>query len=141
MRRRLIVLGMLACGWMFAENRPEVLNAERAWARAIASSDVKALDTLLDEQLIYTHSNGALDTKASYISKIGSGAMRYLKADFSKIETFDVTADVVMSRSELAVETVLSGKPMKANLVLLHVYRRTAGTWRLIGHQSAKLPQ
>ena len=45
--------------------------------RAMVDADVPALDLLLDEVLVYTHSDGSRDGKSSYLRKVGEGLMRY----------------------------------------------------------------
>ena len=46
-----------------------VLGLEQQWEDALTYSDVAGLDKLYDETLIYTHSNGKVDTKTSYIER------------------------------------------------------------------------
>src|SRR5947207_14980942 len=54
-----------------------VLGLEQQWEDALTKSDVAALDKLYDETLVYTHSNGKVDTKTSYLAAIKAGAVKY----------------------------------------------------------------
>ena len=51
--------------------------AELARFKAQTSGDLKALDALLGDDLIYTHSSAAVDSKASYVESMRSGALKY----------------------------------------------------------------
>lgn len=50
-----------------------MFEVERRRSRAMIESDVATLRNLLDDDLVYTHSNAAMDNKASYLSKVESG--------------------------------------------------------------------
>src|SRR5581483_7355512 len=50
-----------------------VLRLEQQWEDALTKSDVSALEKLYDDSIVYTHSNGKVDTKESYLVAIKSG--------------------------------------------------------------------
>ena len=59
--------------------------------RPSLAADAAALDELLADSLLYTHSNGAVDTKASFIDALTSGRLKYravrrLEADVKTYE-------------------------------------------------------
>src|SRR5262245_59172540 len=74
----------------------EVLKLEQQWQDALLKSDAAALEKLYSDKLVYTHSNAAVDGKASYVAKIKSGASKYesLKRDDIKVVVIDDTAIV-----------------------------------------------
>ena len=51
--------------------------AELARFKAQTTGDLKALDALLGDELVYTHSSAAVDSKASYVESMRSGALKY----------------------------------------------------------------
>ncbi|WP_321957424.1 nuclear transport factor 2 family protein [Paraburkholderia bannensis] len=67
---------------------------------AMLAADTQALEALLDEALIYIHSTGARDSRASYLEKLASGAMRY------EAVTLDVSDVIVRERFALLSGTM-----------------------------------
>ena len=51
----------------------EFLDLEDKRFGAMIKSDFKALDTMVHEQLLYTHSSGNTDTKPSWLDSMKSG--------------------------------------------------------------------
>jgi hypothetical protein len=59
----------------------EILALEEKRFAAMVSGDLGALDALLHQDLVYTHSSAVVDTKASYLEAIRTGKtlrLRYL---------------------------------------------------------------
>ena len=56
-----------------ADVEREVLEADAGRVKALLENDFVALEALLGDDLTYVHSNGHLDTKASYIEGLRSG--------------------------------------------------------------------
>ena len=56
----------------------EILDLEDKRFGAMIKGDLKALDTMAHEQLLYTHSSGNTDTKASWLEfdEIGKGEVQ-----------------------------------------------------------------
>ena len=57
--------------------REAILRLEQEWQDALIAADVAALDRLYAETMIYTHSNGSVDDKKSYIESLRSGKAKY----------------------------------------------------------------
>src|SRR5258706_9537054 len=61
------------------DSERDVRTAQAARIAAVVGQDVNRLGTILDETLIYGHTTGATDTKASYLDRVRTGSLRYLK--------------------------------------------------------------
>lgn len=129
-----LVLAGLAYG-----QESEVRAAERNWAKAVTAGDGGGLQKLLGDQLIYTHSSGVLDTKGSYISKILSGRQKYEGADYQETTVKFYGATAVLHARVHMWGTNPSGK-FDDRLIMLHVWWNDGGQWRLVAHQTTKLP-
>jgi hypothetical protein len=77
MRSSLFLLVLLAAPWAAAQdssnasaNETRILVLENAWGQAEKLHDVKALDGLLDNALVYIRYNGAVWTKAEYLASL-----------------------------------------------------------------------
>ena len=114
-----------------------ILQAEKDWAQAALAADVATLDKLLSDDLTYCHATGAKDTKSTYLEKIRTGRPKYLELEFEKLEA-KVSGDVAIANSTVRMRSVSAGTEQTVKLVLLHVYVKQQGQWRLLAHQSSK---
>lgn len=114
--------------------RHELSELERRRYRAMIESDVAVLRDLLDDDLVYTHSNAAMDDKASYLSKVESGYFRYEKIAIEE-ESSQVIADVALLRGRMKARVFLDGVPMTLDNRFLAVLRKRDGAWRLLSYQ------
>ena len=71
------------------EARKEVAATEAAFHEAVLGSDVKKLESLLDESFIWTHRAGEQMTRRQLLDELESGELKY-----SKLETNNVTVSV-----------------------------------------------
>lgn len=112
--------------------------AEKSWASAITHNDFATLEKVLAEELIYTHSSGRTDTKREYIDSMKTGRVKYesLTYESSSVKVLGQTA---LLSAKATVKLVSGGKPQELKLSFLHVYMNQKGSWRMVGHQSARL--
>ena len=61
----------------------EILDLEDKRFGAMIKGDFKALDAMVHEQLLYTHSSGNTDTKPSWLDSMKSGRTKYKAANCS----------------------------------------------------------
>jgi len=118
----------------------QVMEADQDWAQATTKGDSAALDRILHEELIYIHSNGEADTKAQFMDNIKTGKRRYESIDLKnpRVRVFGSAAVVT---STAAIKTSMQGKAgPPANLAFLHTYIKDKGRWRMVAHQSTRLP-
>lgn len=115
-----------------------VLSLEQKWEDALTKSDVSALEKLYDDTIVYTHSNGKVDTKESYLSAIKSGATRYqsMTRDDLKVSIYGHTA-VVTCHWE--VHVLARGNKIDTNARYLHVYVEQPNGWKLVAHESTRI--
>jgi ketosteroid isomerase-like protein len=115
-----------------------VLRLEQQWDDALTKSDVSALEKLYDDSIVYTHSNGKVDTKESYLSAIKSGATQYqsMTRDDIKVSVYGHTA-VVTCHWE--VHVVARGNKIDTNARYLHVYVEQPNGWKLVAHESTRI--
>lgn len=72
-----------------AEAKEEVAAVETALHQGILAADVKKLESLLDENFVWTHGAGEQMTRRQLLDRLGSGQLKY-----SKLETNQVTVSV-----------------------------------------------
>ena len=69
--------------------RKDAAAAEAVFHQAILTADIKRLESLLDENFIWTHDSGQQTTRQTLLEQLGSGRLKY-----SKMENKSVSASV-----------------------------------------------
>lgn len=112
--------------------------AEARRYSAMKAGDAGALADLLDEDLVYTHSDGSSDTRESYLAKVTAGHFVYhnIDAPIDHVIEFDNTAILA---GRMVAEVVVGGEARRLANASLAVYRRRGGQWRLVAYQPTPL--
>ena len=118
----------------------EILALEDKRYAAMVAKNETALADLFAEDLVYVHSTGAVDTKASYIAAIKSGKFNYAKCDRFE-EKVRIYGDTALVTGRAVFEAVVEGTPKTLRLRYLNVWTKQGGTWKFTGWQSCPLPQ
>ena len=140
---RILITGVLAAllPVAIAQSGPadnDVRKAEEAWAAAVKASDASALEKLLANDLVYTHSTGNVDSKTNYLSKMKAGTQKYTDLQYSgmKVRTFNGTTGVV--NSQLRMIGATNGTPFDNTVYVIHVWVKQGGSWKLVAHQTTR---
>jgi hypothetical protein len=117
-----------------------VIETDKKRMTAMVNKDLAALSSLLGDDLHYTHSSAAIDTKQSIIDKIKAGGLDYKKMEPSKVKAREY-GDTVILTGEASVEVVSAGRPLKFGLAWTDVYVNRGGNWQMVSWQSTRLPE
>ena len=71
------------------DNAQMIIDLDRKRMNAMAHKDIATLNTLLSDNLIYTHSTARLDTKKSLIAAMESGTTVYTAVEPSDVKAQD----------------------------------------------------
>jgi hypothetical protein len=126
----------------------QIRAVENARYRALAENDLKALGTLLADDLVYIHSTGVAQSKTDFTKALASGALRYRKitAEPTAIRFYG-DVGVLNGRGTFEVTTRDGdvSRDLTANLIYTAVYAlRGEGLtrhWELVSWQSGNAPQ
>jgi len=114
--------------------------ADKARVAAMQSPDREKLSAIFSDDLRYAHSNGVVDTKASFIDILATGKTKYVGYDYEERNfTFPVPGIALMS-GRAHVKAVTATGEMDSVLSFLAVWREEKGQWRFLAWQSCKLP-
>ncbi len=120
-------------------NGQKIIELDRRRMSAMAAKDIAALNALLSDDLVYTHSSGRLDTKQSLIGSMQSGATVYSAVDPSGVKAQDFGECVVLTgAARIAVAS--AGKPNAFSVRFTDVYVNRGGQWQMVAWQSTRLP-
>jgi len=106
---------------------------------AQVNADARVLGQLLDEGLEYSHSNGDLDTKTSFIDALVTGTRDYISST-ATIETVRVFGDVGVIRGKAKV--TVGGKdrqPQDLHIGYTDIWLWKDGRWQMTAWRSARL--
>lgn len=108
--------------------------------KAMCEGDAAALQELLADTLVYTHSYGGADSKASYMDGIRSKKWQYRKIERPKehIELYGDACAVVTG--QVRIELLSEGKPKTLNSAYTNVWIKGARGWQMVAWQSTPLP-
>lgn len=119
-------------------NAGTVIELDRKRMTAMAEKDIPALQNLLCNGLIYTHSSARMDTKASLIGAMESGATVYTSVEPSDVVAQDLGGAVVLT-GVAAISVTAHGAPNSFRVRFTDVWQNQGGTWRMVTWQSTKL--
>ena len=139
---RTFLLAFLAAFTVFAASADEqqVLQAEKAWAAAVVAQDYGKLEAMLTPDLIYAHSTGIIDDKTQYLQKMRTGKQRYAGIEHAST-TVRMHGNSAIAHSHLRMHGTNAAGPFDDKLMMIHVWVKSNGTWRLAGHQTTRLTQ
>lgn len=116
----------------------KVLALEKQRFAAMVARDTVFLHRVLADDLLYSHTSGAVDTKASFIRSIGSGTLQYQQMELDDVASRTYKNTVVLNGS-MRIKVLFNGQVLEMKIKYLDVYRKNGKDWQLVGWQSAKL--
>ncbi len=122
-----------------ADAEAAVRAAEGRRGQALVAGDVPTLEALLADDLVYTHSSGRVDSKATYLEPLRSGRTRYTSfqpADLSVRLYGDTAVIRGTARSEAQVTTGTS----RTHLRFTAIWHRRADAWVMVAWHATRIP-
>jgi ketosteroid isomerase-like protein len=123
-----------------ADNAQMIIDLDRKRMQAMADTDIATLNTLLADDLIYTHSSARLDTKESLISNMQSGSTVYNAVEPSDVKAQDLGNAVVLT-GVARIRVTSGGKPNAFAVRFTDVYANKSGKWQMVTWQSTRLAE
>jgi ketosteroid isomerase-like protein len=121
-------------------NSDKVIDLDRQRMTAMAEKNIAALNDLIADDLIYTHSSARLDTKASLIGNMQSGSTVYTEVTPSNVVAQDC-GDTVVLTGQARIGVMSGGKPNAFTVRFTDVYANRGGKWQMVTWQSTRLPE
>jgi hypothetical protein len=117
----------------------EIRQLENRRFQAMLKVDAEELNRLLADDLTYTHSSGAVDTKSQLIDSLKSGERKYqaIEPQDLKVRLYG-SAAVVTGRARL--KTVSKRQESDFRVQFTDVYAKKNGHWQMVAWQSSRLP-
>jgi len=122
-----------------ADSKETIRLLESKRYRAMCEADAKTLDELLADSLVYTHSYGGADSKASYLDGIRSKKWQYQAVE-RPIEDIQVHGDCAVVTGQVRIQLLSGGQPKKLNSRFTNVWVKGKQGWQMVAWQSTPLP-
>ena len=106
---------------------------------AMAQKDIAALNKLISDDLVYTHSSARLDTKQSLIGAMESGKTVYTAVVPSDVKAQDLGDTVVLTGS-CRIGVNAGGRPNNFGVRFTDVWVNKGGQWQMVAWQSTRTP-
>ena len=100
---------------------------EDAHITAMCEQDDETLEGLLSEAMVYTHSSGSVDTKASFLDNVRNGPVQYRSVERSDA-TARLAGNTALFSGRAKIHVEFDGHPL--DLRYLAVWAQVDGTWR-----------
>lgn len=138
-----LILGFAGCptGSSRAQTsvRDEILATELRRFAAMVTQDTLQLRDMLDDALVYLHSNGLEESKAEHLQAVGSGRIRYrtMTRDQQQVRVRRY-GKVAIVNGLVRVDVLVDGVPYLVPLHYAAVYRKRKRQWLLLNWQSTR---
>lgn len=143
MKTLVIALNLLFLIQTYAAEDPKLAalqTADKARVVAMQSPDREKLAAIFSDDLRYAHSNGIVDTKASFIDILTAGKTKYVGYDYEEQQFTFPAPGIALMTGRAHVKAVTATGEMDSVLSFLAVWREENGQWRFLAWQSCKLP-
>lgn len=116
-----------------------VADIEKQRFAALVSKDYTYLDKVLAEDLIYCHSNGLIDNKASFIQSIKDGKLAYqeMNVEELKVRIYGKTAVIT---GVCGAKVLSNGQQLNTRFRFTDVYVKNKVGWQMVSWQSLRMP-
>lgn len=116
----------------------EVGKAEDARYEATLAADVSTLARLLHDDLVYGHSTGAVDGKATYLDAVECGNLIYHRIEQHE-RSIMVRGAVALVFSRMVMDVTVNGAFHNLANRTLGVWQLSDQSWRLLASHSTPL--
>ena len=127
---------------LFAQSSDEkaVAAAVEKLRKAMIAADKATLESLSSDDLSYGHSSGLVENKAQFVDQFVTGATVFLDNLTFANQTIRIAGDAAIVRHRLTSDTNNNKVPGKVDILILMVWQKQKGEWKLLARQAAKLP-
>ena len=134
------LLGMVVPAFAASMDEDAVAKNVEAFRAAQVAADAEALDALCASELSYSHSDGRVEDKATFLANATSGKSKFLSLEYQDTK-IRVVGPAAIVRFHWVGEqaAVADGKKSATNLHILMNWQKRGADWKLLSRASTKL--
>ncbi len=122
-----------------ASPEDQIRNAETHWARTVQSGNAAELEKIFTSGLIYAHATGVVQDRKQFLDQIRSGTRKYQEVKQESLRVV-MYGDSAVAHSIMRMIGVNDKGPFNDHVMMMHLWVKQGGEWRLAAHQTTKLP-
>jgi ketosteroid isomerase-like protein len=107
---------------------------------AMVNPDSIVLSDIASQDLEYVHSSGTVRNKRGFIDEFMKRQTHFTSVTLSN-QTIKITGDNAIVRHRLVADAKIEGQPPVIDIIILMVWRKENGKWKLLARQAAKIPE
>ena len=116
-----------------------LLKADAARCSAMLAHDINALEPLLADDIVYTHSSAVVDTKQQYLSAMREGRLRYLGIHPQDVNV-RLYGTVAVMNGRAAMHVKVEGNEKHLDNLFQSVWVEREGRWQMASWASTLVP-
>ena len=116
-----------------------VAAAVEKFRQAMVASDKATLENMSSEALSYGHSNALVEDRAAFLEQFVTGQTDFVNITLSD-QTIKIVGNAAVVRHRLVGDTNNNKVPGTVDLIVLMVWEKQKGEWKLLARQAVKLP-
>lgn len=121
------------------DNEKALNQADDERCKAMLAGDLEALDRLLADELVYTHSSASVDNKSQYIEALRNRKTKYVAIERSNIRS-SFYGDIALMHGQARIEVIVNGTHKNLNNLFQTVWINRDGRWQLLAWASTVIP-
>jgi len=102
--------------------------------------DSAVLASLVSNDLEYVHSSGTVRDKKGFINEFMKRQTNVTNVVFSN-QTVKLSGDIAIVRHRMVADAHNPGYPPLIDIIVMMVWKKEAGKWKMLARQAAKLPE
>jgi Domain of unknown function (DUF4440) len=117
----------------------EVAGRVETLRNALIAPDKTILEDLAAEELSYGHSSGLIETKTAFVDALVSGKTKFSTVAFSD-QTITIAGNAAIVRHKMMADLQNNSGALKIDIIVLLVWQKQNGKWKMLARQAAKKP-
>ena len=136
----LLVIATAHTGMAQSTDEARIAQALERLRQAMVQPDSAVLTAIASDDLEYVHSSGTVRDKKGFIDEFMQRKTNISKATVFN-QTIKVTGQNAIVRHRLVADAHNPGYPSVIDIIILMVWRKEDGQWKMLARQAAKIPQ
>jgi hypothetical protein len=116
-----------------------VRGAMDQFAKAVLGKDRPTLEKLMSDWILYSHSDGRLETKAQFIENVVTEKPKYEAFDYGSETTVFLYEKTAIVRGRITVKDFQNNQRRTIELNALQVWQKGPQGWIMIARQATRL--
>jgi hypothetical protein len=116
--------------------RSQILALQHAWNQAEAFGDIKALDSIFDNSLVYIDGDGALMTKAEFLSYVKTAHLQQVVTPSITVQVF---GDTAIATGTYVVKEFKNGRSLQHRGRFVDVWVWRNETWVCVAAEATPI--